>query len=85
MFIEGKVVDNGVVLGNHIAERRENSKVWPDEFVDEVIELTVKFLFFIFLSEDAQLYFAKNSFFKKDVDKDVIAFVIQSIFNLHYF
>ena len=44
-----------------------------------MVEVTVKFFLFVDLLEDSQLNFTEEFVFEKDVDKDVIAFVLESV------
>ena len=85
VLVEDEEVNDGVVLGDHIAEGGKDPKVRSDELVYEVVELAVELLLEILLLEYAQLQLAEHPVFEEQVDENVIALIIEPVFNFYYF
>ena len=85
MLVEDEEVNDGVMLGDNITEGGKNPKVRSDEFVYKVVELTVELFLEILLLENSQLQLAKHFIFEEQVDENVIALVVKSVFYFYYF
>lgn len=84
VLAEDEEVDDGVVLGYDVAEGGKDPEVRPDELVDEVVELAVELLLEILLLEYAQLQLAEHSVFEEQVYENIVALVVEPVFNFYY-
>lgn len=83
--VESKIRNYRVVLSNCVAQSRQHPKLRPFKLVNEMIKLTINPLLAADLLIDCQLQFAQHFVLEKQVNKNIVVRVLQSIFHLHNF
>lgn len=84
MLAKGEVVDNGIMLCNYGCELRDDAELGTFELVYKMVELTVKLLFLVLFTMDAELQLADDSAFEEEVDEDVVVLQEHPVLDLHY-